>query len=654
MHSGSSLTLLYQFLFSSVLLFRLQLSRSALAAATATIDWVYSQEKRLQRLLFHVEPGDRSFSAPPPHGIPFRRNQGRRHDIETVTDEMSSYYPGARLNTVIKSATATGHIEMVPRNVSQATNAPGLTLLTLSETSTPVTLRRKFPFVFLITDVQKPIIGANFLSKFHLLANLKDSSLHDNTNSPRKYHEDGRYHALRSLRILAYTLWSSSCGAYKQHLRIDDSSLGKSKSSKSRTLSKDNRLSLLSSLIESSIRILKDIGDISPPHQITLRLVDFLLRYHEKIIPIGISLKIPRTNDLSSQFGLSQAFSQNRSSILLSLIKALPIVVAYHKNARSKTLTDLNSNSSNRRGVSLLPGRLVKSRSTIFNSVEVIEQTLRLVSTLLPPNVCYTIAYFSSALINIYCCIGEDISTRDFYPLCNPEYLSKLMTPVLFPTDSERTKTGPDTNRLELLLVILFSSSPTQNVHPPKLLQDLVDLSNPPSSLKQPKKIKENAKNSKKLNETKSSILMKSALSRLNVQSPSLSPSSPRPLKAIHPESTPKISAGSNNKNATSSIDLISELATKKGLMNLLNSILVDQSIDLKTKYGYLTQFRQNHSEIFLKRFTNKETADAYMDRMLRKVSESSKNHSSINPSSKLSKAFNKLSWSKATSKTTK
>lgn len=58
------------------------------------------------------------------------------------------------------------------------------------------------------------------------------------------------------------------------------------------------------------------------------------------------------------------------------------------------------------------------------------------------------------------------------------------MTPVLFPTDSERTKTGPDTNRMELLLVVLFSSSPTQNVHPPKLLQDLVDLSTPPSSLK--------------------------------------------------------------------------------------------------------------------------------------------------------------------------
>ncbi|VUZ50267.1 unnamed protein product, partial [Hymenolepis diminuta] len=383
---------------------------------------------------------------------------------------------------------------------------------------------------------------------------------------------------------------------------------------------KNNKLSLLSSLIESSIRILKDIRDISPPHQITLRLVDFLLRYHEKV-------KSKVDANYSSENWTDNRI-RNSSSPLVSPLKSQGQMISRSNSVspkpfqRSKTLTDLNSNSSNRRGVSLLPGRLVKSRSTIFNSVEVIEQTLRLASTLLPPSVCYTIAYFSSALINIYCCIGEDISTRDFYPLCNPEHLSKLMTPVLFPTDSERTKTGPNTNRMELLLVVLFNSSPTQNVHPPKLLQDLIDLSNPPSSLKE---IKENAKNSKKLNEAKSTIPMKSALSRLNVQSPSLSSSSPGPLKATHPESTPKISAG-NNKNATSTIDLISELATKKGLMNLLNSILVDQSIDLKTKYGYLTQFRQNHSEIFLKRFTNKETADAYMDRMLRKVSENSKN----------------------------
>lgn len=111
------------------------------------------------------------------------------------------------------------------------------------------------------------------------------------------------------------------------------------------------------------------------------------------------------------------------TNISFRILIASLLIFIYHFR-RSKTLTDLNSNLSNRRGVSLLPGRLVKSRSTIFNSVEVIEQTLRLASTLLPPNVCYTIAYFSSALINIYCCIGEDISTGDFYPLCNPDYVS--------------------------------------------------------------------------------------------------------------------------------------------------------------------------------------------------------------------------------------
>ena len=44
-------------------------------------------------------------------------------------------------------------------------------------------LRREFQFIFLIADVQKPIIGADFLSKFGLLVNFKDRSLHDNLKS---------------------------------------------------------------------------------------------------------------------------------------------------------------------------------------------------------------------------------------------------------------------------------------------------------------------------------------------------------------------------------------------------------------------------------------------------------------------------------------
>uniref|UniRef100_A0A0R3SF51 Reverse transcriptase domain-containing protein n=1 Tax=Hymenolepis diminuta TaxID=6216 RepID=A0A0R3SF51_HYMDI len=50
-------------------------------------------------------------------------------------------------------------------------------------TSESDTLRREFSFIFLITDIRKPIIGADFLSRFHLLANLDDSSVHDSLTS---------------------------------------------------------------------------------------------------------------------------------------------------------------------------------------------------------------------------------------------------------------------------------------------------------------------------------------------------------------------------------------------------------------------------------------------------------------------------------------
>lgn len=66
----------------------------------------------------------------------------------------------------------------------------------------------------------------------------------------------------------------------------------------------------------------------------------------------------------------------------------------------------------------------MKSRSTIFNSVEMNERALRLATTLLPPNVCYIIAYLTSALNNIQYSVGEDISTQDFFPLSSPDYVS--------------------------------------------------------------------------------------------------------------------------------------------------------------------------------------------------------------------------------------
>lgn len=41
-------------------------------------------------------------------------------------------------------------------------------------------LSRESPFGVSITDVQKPIIGAEFLPRFHLFVNFKDCSLHNN------------------------------------------------------------------------------------------------------------------------------------------------------------------------------------------------------------------------------------------------------------------------------------------------------------------------------------------------------------------------------------------------------------------------------------------------------------------------------------------
>ncbi|KAM7543235.1 hypothetical protein Aperf_G00000004634 [Anoplocephala perfoliata] len=440
--------------------------------------------------------------------------------------------------------------------------------------------------------------------------------------------------------------WLTACGKnlYSNYLGIgcdtDVSLLAQldylTKCSKSRVLSKENKISLLSRLIKSSIQILKGFSGFSPPHANTVRLFEFLLRRLDeaksKADASYPSSALPDCRFKPSKLGSSQKPTESALSRSNS--------VSPKPFQRSKTLADFNSISTNRRGTSLLPRRLVKSRSTIFNSVELSEQSLRLATTLLPPNVCYIIAYLTSALYNIQYCVGEDISTKDFSPLSSPDYLSSLMASILFPSDSEKTRPSSDTNWMETLLLALFSSSPSQNIHPPELLRDLVNLSNLPSPLKETEKHTETVKK-----EGAHSTSLHSSFARLEIEDPP--PSSASGLARVeHIAET-----GRNTSKVT--IDLVSELETRKGLMNLLNRILEDQALDPKTKYGYLVQFKRNHSEIFWKRFKNEYAADAYMARLERKIAETTKFHGSTNPPSIL-KAINKLSWSKANSKQSK
>lgn len=67
----------------------------------------------------------------------------------------------------------------------------------------------------------------------------------------------------------------------------------------------------------------------------------------------------------------------------------------------------------------------------------------------------------------------------------------------------------------------------------------------------------------------------------------------------------------------------------------------------------FFFQFKQNHSEIFWKRFKNECAADAYMTRLVRKMTDTTKTRGSVNPPSIL-KAINKISWSKTGSKQSK
>lgn len=75
---------------------------------------------------------------------------------------------------------------------------------------------------------------------------------------------------------------------------------------------------------------------------------------------------------------------------------------------------------------------------------------------------------------------------------------------------------------------------------------------------------------------------MHSALVRLNIESSlSSSTSDPIPVERV---------SESGRSSSRVTVDLVSELETRKGLMNLLNHILEDRSLDPKTKYGYLMQ----------------------------------------------------------------
>ena len=79
---------------------------------------------------------------------------------------------------------STGKHFLHPTGLSpQASNNTKINTYGQKSLSLDFGLRREFPFIFLIADVQKPIIGADFLSMFSLLVNYNDCSLHDNLNS---------------------------------------------------------------------------------------------------------------------------------------------------------------------------------------------------------------------------------------------------------------------------------------------------------------------------------------------------------------------------------------------------------------------------------------------------------------------------------------
>nr|CDS33867.1 gag pol polyprotein [Hymenolepis microstoma] len=110
------------------------------------------------------------------------------------------YFPGRLLyvferNSKFRFLLDTGsEVSVIPRSAEKrCLQAIGTSLLVTNNTKIPTYGQkfldldlgpcREFPFVFLIADVRKPIIGANFLSKFQLLISFRDSALHDNVTS---------------------------------------------------------------------------------------------------------------------------------------------------------------------------------------------------------------------------------------------------------------------------------------------------------------------------------------------------------------------------------------------------------------------------------------------------------------------------------------
>nr|CDS25957.1 gag pol polyprotein [Hymenolepis microstoma] len=93
-------------------------------------------------------------------------------------------------NSKIKFLVDTGsEVSVISRSAEKrCLQATGISILSANNTkiltygqkflNLDLALRREFPFVFLIADFRKPIIGADFLSTFRLFVNLRDSSLH--------------------------------------------------------------------------------------------------------------------------------------------------------------------------------------------------------------------------------------------------------------------------------------------------------------------------------------------------------------------------------------------------------------------------------------------------------------------------------------------
>ena len=122
----------------------------------------------------------------------------QRQSVQTTTDFgnlLNRLLYVTDRNSKLKFLIDTGsEVSVIPRSTEKHFLHPiGLSLQAANNTKISIYgqksltldfgLRCEFPFIFLIADVQKPIIGADFLSKLGLFVNFKDCSLHENLNS---------------------------------------------------------------------------------------------------------------------------------------------------------------------------------------------------------------------------------------------------------------------------------------------------------------------------------------------------------------------------------------------------------------------------------------------------------------------------------------